>query len=82
MTLLGKTVDQFGVFSALVLMAHSLGVASGTTALAATVFFWTRVAHFIVLLTGVGVMMARTVLFTIAWLAVMVFAWALWQRVA
>ena len=75
-------VEQFGAFAALVLMAHSLGVTSGTMALAAAVFFWARIAHFVVFIAGIGVLMIRTVIFTIAWLAIMVFAWALWQGVA
>ena len=74
-------VEQFGAFAALVLMAHSLGVTSGTMALAAAVFFWARIAHFVVFIAGVGVLMIRTVIFTIAWLAIMVFAWGLWQGV-
>ena len=74
-------VEQFGAFAALVLMAHSLGVTSGTMALAAAVFFWARIAHFIVFIAGIGVLMIRTVIFTVAWLAIMVFAWGLWQGV-
>lgn len=74
-------VEQFGAFATLVLMAHSLGVTSGTMAMAAAVFFWARIAHFIVFLAGVGILMARTVIFTIAWLAILVFAWGLWQGV-
>ncbi len=72
-------VEQFGAFAVLVLMAHSLGVTSGTMALAAAVFFWARIAHFIVFIAGVGILMARTVIFTIAWLAILIFAWGLWQ---
>ena len=74
-------VEQFGAFAALVLMAHSLGVTSGTMALAAAVFFWARIAHFIVFVAGIGALMIRTVIFAIAWLAIMVFAWGLWQGV-
>lgn len=72
-------VEQFGAFAALVLMAHSLGVTSATMALAAAVFFWARIAHFIVFIAGIGILMARTVIFSIAWLAILVFAWGLWQ---
>ena len=72
-------VEQFGAFATLVLIAHSLGVTSGTTALAAAVFFWARIAHFIVFIAGIGILMIRTFIFTIAWLAIMVFAWGLWQ---
>ena len=72
-------VEQFGAFAALVLMAHALGVTSETMVMAAAVFFWARVAHFVVFLAGVGILMARTLIFTVAWLAILVFAWGLWQ---
>lgn len=72
-------VEQFGAFAALVLIANSLGISSATMALSATVFFWARVAHFVVFLIGVRVLMARTVIFTVAWLAIVVFAAGLWQ---
>ena len=71
-------VEQFGAFAALVLIAHSLEVTSGTMALSAAVFFWARIAHFIVFIAGIGILMARTVIFTVAWLAIIVFAWGLW----
>ena len=72
-------VEQFAAFATFVLMAHSLGVSSGTMALAAAVYFWSRVAHFVVFVAGVGVLMARTVIFTVSWLAILVFALGLWQ---
>ncbi|MDJ1018459.1 MAG: MAPEG family protein [Paracoccaceae bacterium] len=72
-------VEQFGAFATLVLIAHSLEITSGTMALAAAIFFWARIAHFIVFIAGIGILMARTVIFTIAWLAIIVFAWGLWQ---
>ena len=72
-------VEQFGAFAALVLMAHTLDVTSSTMVLAAAVFFWARIAHFVVFMSGIGILMARTLIFTVAWLAIMVFAWGLWQ---
>ena len=74
-------VEQFGAFAALVLIAHSLDVTSSTMVLAAAVFFWARIAHFVVFMSGIGFLMARTIIFTVAWLAIMVFAWGLWQGV-
>jgi uncharacterized MAPEG superfamily protein len=71
-------VEQFGAFAALVLIAHSTGVSSPTMVLAAAVFFWARVAHFVVFVVGVRILMARTMIFTIAWLAIVVFAVGLW----
>lgn len=72
-------VEQFGAFAALVLIAHALSVSSPTMALSAAVFFWARVAHFVVFIAGVRILMARTLIFTVAWLAIMVFAFGLWQ---
>lgn len=72
-------VEQFAAFATFVLMAHSLEVSSGTMAVASAVYFWSRVAHFVVFVAGVGVLMARTVLFTVSWVAILVFASGLWQ---
>ena len=74
-------VEQFGAFAALVLIAHVLGVSTAATAAAAAVFFWARIAHLVVFLAGIRVLMLRTLIFTIAWAAIMVFAWSLWQSV-
>ncbi len=75
-------VEQFGAFATLVLIAHVLDVSSTTTAMAAAVFFWARLVHMVVFIAGFGMLMARTLIFTVAWLAIMVFAWNLWQGVA
>ena len=72
-------VEQFAAFAALVLIAHVLGISTSTMALAAAVFFWARVVHFVVFLVGVRILMARTLIFTVAWLAIVVFAVGLWQ---
>ncbi len=72
-------VEQFGAFATLVLIAHMLNVSSPTMALAVAVFFWARVAHFVVFIAGVRVFMARTLIFTVAWLSIIVFALGLWQ---
>lgn len=68
-------VEQFGAFAGLVVVAHLAGISNGATALAAAVFFWARIAHAIVFISGTGILMARTLIFTIAWLSLMVFAW-------
>ena len=71
-------VEQFGAFAALVLIAHVLDVSSKWTVMAAAVFFWARIAHFVIFLAGVRILMARTVIFSVSWIALMVFAYALW----
>ncbi|MBV1869001.1 MAG: MAPEG family protein [Marinosulfonomonas sp.] len=72
-------VEQFGVFLGLVVIANMLEITNATTALAATVFFWARVAHAIVFLSGIGVLMARTLVFTVCWLSLMVYAWQIYS---
>jgi len=68
-------VEQFGAFAGLVVVAHLIGLSNGTTELAAAVFFWARVVHAIVFISGFSWLMLRTGVFTVAWLAVMVLAW-------
>ena len=75
-------VEQFAAFAALVLMAHVLEVSSSTTAMAAAVYFWSRVAHFVVFIAGVTVLMARTVIFTVSWIAILALAAAVWTAAA
>lgn len=54
-------VENLLPFAALVLVAHVSGKANAMTALGATIFFWSRVAHAIVYTTGIKVL--RTVVF-------------------
>ena len=75
-------VEQFAAFAALVLMAHVLEVSTATTAMAAAVYFWSRVAHFVVFIAGVTVLMARTVIFSVSWVAILVLAAAVWSGAA
>ena len=75
-------VEQFAAFAALVLMAHVLEISTSTTAMAAAVYFWSRVAHFVVFIAGVTVLMARTVIFSVSWIAILVLAAAVWTGAA
>ena len=75
-------VEQFAAFAALVLMAHVLEISTSTTAMAAAVYFWSRVAHFVVFIAGVTVLMARTVIFSVSWVAILVLAVAVWSGAA
>lgn len=67
-------VEQFGVFAGFVLVAHLAGVSNGLTEACAAVFFWARVVHAVVFISGFSRMMARTVVFTVAWAALVVYA--------
>ena len=54
-------VENLAPFAALVLAAHVSGAANATTALGATIFFWSRVAHFFVY--AIGIPYVRTLAF-------------------
>ncbi|MBV9889268.1 MAG: MAPEG family protein [Rhizobacter sp.] len=75
-----NAVESFAPFAAVVLAAHVLGVHTALTATCAAVYFWARLAHAIVHVSGFGQFRARTVLFTVGWLAFVVDAIALLMR--
>ena len=68
-------VEQFGAFAGLVVVAQLVQVSTALTAGAAAVFFWARIAHAIVMLSGFKHFMARTLIFTVAWMTLLVIAW-------
>ena len=68
-------VEQFGAFAGLVVVAHLIGLSNSVTQTAAMVYFWARVGHAIVMLAGVKQFMARTLIFTVSFLALLVLAW-------
>ena len=68
-------VEQFGPFAGLVVVGHVAGVNTAATGLCAAVFFWARIAHALVFLSGTAWIRVRTVMFTLAFLALLVFAW-------
>ena len=68
-------VEQFGPFIGLITVAHLMGLSNATTQLAAMVFFWARTAHAVVMITGFKHFMARTVIFTFAFLSLLTLAW-------
>ncbi len=45
-------LENFPHFAALVLVAHVAGLANAQTALGASIFFWARLAHVVVYITG------------------------------
>jgi uncharacterized MAPEG superfamily protein len=57
-------VENLAPFAVLVVVAHVAGKANGTTALGAELFFWGRVAHFLVYTLGVPYL--RTAVFAVA----------------
>ena len=76
-----NAVESFAPFAAVVLIANATGVSNGVTESCAAVYFYARVAHAVIHVSGFGLFMARTVAFTVAWVAFAVFAGAVLQRV-
>ena len=69
-----NAVENLVIFAPVVLIAHAVNVSTPVTATAAAVYFYARGAHAVVHITGFGMLMARTVLFTVGWMAFMAFA--------
>ena len=72
-----KAVENLAPFAAVVLIAQAIGFSTALTGICAAVFFYARLAHALFHLSGVTLLMARTVAFTIGWVAFIVFAVAL-----
>jgi uncharacterized MAPEG superfamily protein len=75
-----NAVESFAPFAAVVLIANSAGMFNAITESCAVVYFCARVAHAIIHISGFGRFMARTVAFTLAWVAFVVFAAAVLVR--
>jgi uncharacterized MAPEG superfamily protein len=75
-----NAVENIGPFAAVVLIAQATGVSSAVTESCAAVYFYARVAHAVIHISGFGLVMARTVAFTVGWVAFITFAVVLLQR--
>jgi len=62
-----NAVESFAPFAAVVLAARACNVSTAITVAAAAVFFWARVAHAVLHISGFRYFMARTLVFTVAW---------------
>lgn len=69
-----NAVENFAPFAAVVLVAQAAGVSTPTTVACAAVYFYARLAHAIVHISGIGLLKARTILFTVAWIAFLTYA--------
>ena len=65
-----NAVENLAVFAALVLVLHASGAATSLTATMTMIFFYARLAHYLVYLAGVPVI--RTLVFAIGWVAQMI----------
>jgi uncharacterized MAPEG superfamily protein len=72
-----NAVESITPFAVVVLIAALLGVSTPVTVVAAAVFFWARLAHAVIHISGFGLLMARTAVFTVGWGAFMAFAFEL-----
>jgi uncharacterized MAPEG superfamily protein len=69
-----NAVENFAQFAAVVLVAHLAHVSTPITAAAAAVYFYARLVHAVLHISGFSHFTARTIVFTIGWLAFMTFA--------
>jgi len=69
-----NAVENLATFAPVVLIAHAAGVSTSITVMSAAVYFYARVAHALVHITGFSLFRTRTVLFTVAWIAFLTFA--------
>jgi uncharacterized MAPEG superfamily protein len=76
-----NAVENFAPFAAVVLIGQAISVHTGLTATCAAVYFYARLAHALVHISGTGLLKARTLLFTVAWVAFLVYALALLRHV-
>ena len=76
-----NAVENIASFATVVLIADSVGVSTSVTEMSAAVFFYARAAHAVIHISGFSLFMARTVAFTVAWVAFMTFAIELLRHV-
>ena len=69
-----NAVESLTPFAAVVLVGQVASVSSSVCAASAAVFFFARVVHAVLHVSGFSLFRARTVVFTIGWMAFMVFA--------
>jgi uncharacterized MAPEG superfamily protein len=72
-----NAVENFAPFAAVVLAAQVMGFSNGITQACAAIYFFARLIHAVVHISGFGQFRLRTVLFMIGWIAFMVYAIAL-----
>jgi uncharacterized MAPEG superfamily protein len=76
-----NAVENIASFATVVLIANSVGVSTSITEISAAVFFYARAAHALIHISGFSLFMARTVAFTVAWVAFVTFAVELLRHV-
>ena len=69
-----NAVENIAPFAAVVLIATAVDISTPITVISAVVFFYARAAHALIHISGFSLFKARTVAFTVAWVAFMTFA--------
>jgi uncharacterized MAPEG superfamily protein len=69
-----NAVESLAPFAAVVLVGQAAGVSTTVTQLCAAIYFYARVAHAVIHISGFGLFMARTLAFFVAWGAFIAFA--------
>jgi uncharacterized MAPEG superfamily protein len=70
-----NAVENLVVFASLVLVANAVGVSTGATVFAASLYFWARLVH--VLAYTFALPWVRTLAFAAGFVAQAIFAWQL-----
>jgi uncharacterized MAPEG superfamily protein len=68
-----NAVENLAPFAALVITAHLTGAADQATAVSTVVYFWARVAHYVLYASGVP--FTRTLSFAVGWAAMVCIFW-------
>jgi uncharacterized MAPEG superfamily protein len=73
-----NAVENLVIFAPLVLVAHALAISTAATVFACILYFWARLAHYVIYTFGIP--MLRTLSFTAGWVAqvILVLAIAGW----
>ena len=72
-----NALESFAPFAAVVLVGQVAGISNATTVACAAIYFYARLAHAVIHISGFGQFKARTIAFTVAWVAFVVDAVAL-----
>ncbi len=70
-----NAVENLVMFAALVLMLNALEISNATTVMACNIYFWSRLAHYLVY--SAGIPWLRTLSFAVSWICVLALLWQL-----
>ena len=68
-----NAIASLVVFACLVVIAHVSGVSNAAVTTASILYFWMRIAHYVVY--AMGVIFVRTLVWSVAWICQLTVAW-------